>query len=792
MSEMTSSSRFHQFMRERGMIAKPGADAAPASALDAPLKVTFFRNHQASTKEEATTTLRGLLPRLRDTVAASKANLPWLKLATFGGARSPRGSLRNDGNVLEVHGIEADYDGEQITLDRARQIIAQAGIAAILYTSPSHTDAAPRWRILCPTSRPLPPADRAGLVARVNGLFVGALARESFTLSQSYYYGRVEGSDGHTVLAIDGQAIDHASALDAGAVGRPERPAPPSVPLTASPAPRRVTEGGTAWGLAALDDECAAIRQAGQGQKHDALNKAAFAIGGLVTGGDLQEGVAFSALSGALADIRHRCKDFAAAERTLRQAFHDGMGRPRETPERLEDAPLAPAVLTLTRIALEREAKRLGKTMPAPGPIPIAPGLMDVPGALRLFAEFCDRTAMSPQPFLSLAAGICLIGAVAGRKYRTTTDLRTNIYAVGVADSGGGKDHARKQIRRCLYAAGLPQYMGGSDIASGSGLRTALLRHPSMLFQIDEFGDWLAEVLGSKAAAHRKQIASMLKELYSSANTPWQGIEYADQSKQGRPREDIHQPNACLYGTTTPGQFWAAVAGASLHDGLMARILLFVSPCSYPDEREPDLAEPPEDLIAGLQAIAAGPEAHDGGNLGAIMSASTTPKPYTVPETPEASAARRELRQEQLRQQRKAEGTYITAIAGRLAENAMKLALVRAIARDPQRPVIGAEDVAWGRALSQHCIDTLLREASRHVAENEYEGKLNRAMEIIRKHGPLTQRDMLRRGFRMPERERSEILRTLIDSGMVVAVTSDPDAAGRPTIRYAMSEGVTE
>ena len=31
-----------------------------------------------------------------------------------------------------------------------------------------------------------------------------------------------------------------------------------------------------------------------------------------------------------------------------------------------------------------------------------------------------------------------------GRKYRTASNLRSNLYVLGIAESGGGKDHARK------------------------------------------------------------------------------------------------------------------------------------------------------------------------------------------------------------------------------------------------------------------------------------------------------------------------------------------------------------
>jgi hypothetical protein len=313
-----------------------------------------------------------------------------------------------------------------------------------------------------------------------------------------------------------------------------------------------------------------------------------------------------------------------------------------------------------------------------------------------------------------------------------------------------------------------------------------LVRHPATLFQIDEFGDWLRDVLGDKAASHKKQIAAYLKELYSSANVPWSGTEYADQSRQGKPREDIHSPHACLYGTTTPAQFWAAVAGGSLHDGLMARMLIFVSPESYPDEREAAMGPPPDSLIDALQAIAAGVEG--GGNLGGLMSAAITPSPYRVPETAGATAMRQALRRAQLEQQREASGTYVTAIAARLTENAMKLALIRGVSRNPAAPVIDEGDVAWGRAVAQHCMDTLCQEAGRHVADNDFERKMNLAREIIRKHGPVTESEMMRRGFKLPEKDRREVIKALLTEKAIVTLEVNPTAAGgRPTVRYSIA-----
>src|SRR5207253_2345901 len=81
---------------------------------------------------------RGLAELIRTTTAPEKARLPWLKLARFG----------------------------------------NAGVEAIVYTSPSHTDAAPRWRILCVFSCELSPDRRQHMLGRFNGLFRGVLAEE--------------------------------------------------------------------------------------------------------------------------------------------------------------------------------------------------------------------------------------------------------------------------------------------------------------------------------------------------------------------------------------------------------------------------------------------------------------------------------------------------------------------------------------------------------------------------------------------------------------------------------------
>lgn len=219
------------------------------------VRVTFFRDRWARTKVEVETTLAGLAVRIQASHAAVKGDLRWLKLATFGEARSDKGSLRFDANVAAITGIEADYDGEQVSFDAACQMVRQAGLLALIYSSPSHSEDKPRWRVLCPTSAELTPDQRQRLVARLNGLFGGILANESLTLSQAYYYGSVGDNPPPLVEILDGDPIDLRPDLDAGAIGRPNRQGiagaarTPSAEVIQLPGMRPATRAAHASGL---------------------------------------------------------------------------------------------------------------------------------------------------------------------------------------------------------------------------------------------------------------------------------------------------------------------------------------------------------------------------------------------------------------------------------------------------------------------------------------------------------------------------------------------------------------
>lgn len=418
-------------------------------------------------------------------------------------------------------------------------------------------------------------------------------------------------------------------------------------------------------------------------------------------------------------------------------------------------------------------------SLPPPKPMPA--GWDQVGGVIADMMALMAATAKRPQPVLALGSSLCAIGALMGRKYRTESNIRSNLYVVGIAESGAGKNHSRVVINELFRKANLLQYLGGNKIASGSGLLTAIQRQPAILFQLDEFGMFLS------AAADRKrspryvcEILDLMTELYTTSGTTYFGVEYAS-TQHNNAHRAIHQPCACIYGTTTPLHFWQALQASNVADGSLARFLIMESEDDFPDSNEAfGVIDPPQDLIDRLILIHQGGGKLNGNltDVGAIDEVLVDPR--VVPMTPQARYTFRQLDQELVERLRTSRGTGYSSILARIEENATKLALIRAVSRDPVDPQIEDHDAEWGIMLSRHCAELTIREASARVSENQVESHHKRAMQILRDAGMagMSKSDFTRRTQFMDHRQRDGVLRTLAEAGLIEMMALQ--SKGRP------------
>jgi hypothetical protein len=211
----------------RNMIAATG----PVSPR--PFCVTIFPDEYAGTKSARDMTLWELQDKILTASAAKKDDLRLLKLARYGDTPSPKGCLRYDENVAAISGVVVEHDAETMSFDEAIGRLRDARVTALVYTSPSHTPANPRWRVVVPTSDSWSPALHEKLVARVNGVLGGVLAPiESFTLSLAYYFGSINANPHHRCEYTIGEFINLRGDLDAGAIYKESKSGIRNPPLT--------------------------------------------------------------------------------------------------------------------------------------------------------------------------------------------------------------------------------------------------------------------------------------------------------------------------------------------------------------------------------------------------------------------------------------------------------------------------------------------------------------------------------------------------------------------------------
>jgi len=416
------------------------------------------------------------------------------------------------------------------------------------------------------------------------------------------------------------------------------------------------------------------------------------------------------------------------------------------------------------------EAEDIGTALFDPGPLPER--FLEVPGFIGDVVTYNLETAFKPQPALALCGALCLQAVLAARKVRDSSGNRTNIYIVGVAASGLGKDHARKVNKNIMFQAGLGYLEGNEEFASDSGLLKAVELNPAILFQVDEIGRML-KTIGDARNSYLYNISTALMKLYSSADTVFRGKAYADNKRNA----EIDQPCVTLHGLTVPEHLYDSLTVENLSDGFLARLMIFEVTDNPRRQRRPQKPVP----NAIIEAARWWGEFNRGGNL-----AKQHPEPVMVNCTDEAGLIFDELAD-------RAEGEAVhgdlpaQALWARVEEKACRLALIYACSRDRENLVIDAEAARWACGLSEHLTRRMLWLAGQWVADGAFDARQKKVVRIIRNAGGRISRSLLCRKTRsLTVRERGEIIQNLEATGQI---REDPETTGgRTRVCYVLSQ----
>lgn len=661
------------------------------------IKFTTFPNHSAMRRDEFCWSVEDLVEHLKNSGPfGHKTECPWIKLATFGNMRSPRNSLRFDANVIAITGIEGDYDGGEVSLDEAQNRLIKAGIEAIVYTSPSHTSAKPRWRVLAPLSGEFPVHMRTVFMGRLNGALGGILSPESFTLSQSYYYGPVEGVEYEVLYLDDGEKIDQLDNLD-------------EIAIFKKPIVHKNDEGqGSDYSLNMFE---LAVRHYGRKLK---------------TGDNRRELLkAYMASRSGKGLVRDEV--LALVEQAVAQYFDPD--DPIDLKNIFEiathfadkDEPDQPVELGMMLASIAKKSKA------AVIDTPVGDVAQNIPdpfrGPMTDIVNASLRSSFKPQPELATLAALISMASCINGEYSTISGGRFNLYGIGALNSGGGKDNPRSLAENICAAAG-GNVLGKP--ASGASLEDHLVARKNQLVSVDEMSFMLDAANDEKAPAHLKDLVAVLLKLYSASRSTYNKRIRAKAT--GLKNDDVVSfPNPCvsLLGFSTVEGFSRAFTESNLTDGLIGR-LLFVMGRNDVRPKRPNSPQSIPDSISAISnafcPINVTAQAGVTGSIGNVI----------VNETQEANEMM-EYILENCEFDRDRSHPVAASLYARSFEKIERIAGVLAIWDDPTAPVITVEHIEWAKKMVYASDETVMGFVRNRMVVNEALENLKKVRDLIRR-----------------------------------------------------------
>lgn len=382
--------------------------------------------------------------------------------------------------------------------------------------------------------------------------------------------------------------------------------------------------------------------------------------------------------------------------------------------------------------------------------------------------SWINSTAFKLQPELTIMNILAALGAVFGRRYALQKlNTRTNLYMVGIAETGQGKDNSRQKIKQLMKLSGLDQFSGPDEIRSGPGLLLELKKRPSFIANIDEIGMFMRALFDAKAPAYTREISSIFTKMYSCSGTSYEGGIIASQPDE---RTVLHEPNLCIYGTTTLSSYAEAMRSSSIKSGELNRFIVLKSSVDFPEPNfHSDNSEPPDTLVSRWAKFAVS-------GLGAAPDIIEQKKTIVLLGNVEEKVNDLFRFQDQMIKEYRATG--MGALWVRYRENILKVAMIVAIARDPVTPVLIDSDLEFGKSLVGSSIRFMTQFAANSMYDGEFQKKCSEFLDAIG-GGAVNRTEMIRR-LKIKTKELDDIERALREMGKI-----DFDEKERPK-RYIL------
>jgi len=386
-------------------------------------------------------------------------------------------------------------------------------------------------------------------------------------------------------------------------------------------------------------------------------------------------------------------------------------------------------------------------------------------GFIQSMVRYIDEASPVSHPTFSCLSSCITLGAVCGQKIQTESGLRTNLYGVGLGYSGAGKDAPHSTIPHLLSYTRAHEIIGPNTLTSDAALLRRLSQSPNQLCLLDEMASVLKALKNPNSPL--VGLPALLMQLWSGTDRGY--------LKPYASGDEIVVPwhHLSLYGTSTPERFWESITPGEVCDGFLARVIVFDIRDDAPRPKMNIRLDVPQELVETIDRLYTIHVPTRGGNMESI------PDPHVVRLNPDAAQILDEFadhyHKEKNRHKTSPDGR--SAIYGRAAENAWKLALIHATSLHLEQVIhvgIGRQSMEWATRIIQWSVENTIKSIQLHVAANEWHAMEQKVLRLMRekvtKRKPgLTKRQILQGVWGLSSKNCDMILNTMMESGKIVA-----------------------
>lgn len=407
--------------------------------------------------------------------------------------------------------------------------------------------------------------------------------------------------------------------------------------------------------------------------------------------------------------------------------------------------------------------------------------------ALTRIADYYAATSGNEQPGFAMQTALAIGSFVCGRYFRTNENNFSALFFLNVGRTATGKEHCKTVIDNILTAAGLERQISGDGFTSAGAVMTTLLSKPRTISVIDEMGIYL-EVSKAAGAAQMREGNATIMQAFGRCHSIMRPKNYSAMTLGKKAADDIknrevYNPSLTLVGITTPSTLFESITSKDILSGFLNRFILSISDAAPDVRKRTTIIDVPTQIVRWIEAIQERVRA----NGNSVPMAEMQPQVETLDFSDQAYDIQKEFEAECVKKIIELEPRGLDGLPGRANEQAMRIALVHALARDPSAKIVHDIDMKFGAEYMRTALSTMIETVAKNVRYGKADEANNDILDIIENAGEagVTIGEILAKpaGRKYDRREMQAALQTLVDCGKIICIQS-VGRRGRPSIAY--------